>query len=252
MPVGHRSHQVLQYEAGRRLNILLVAGGAEPTALAGKGQQVFVLAVIAADAGKPPLQIPTLQELVDHLGDDGAQDAVARLVKFFVTFFELVIVPAGAHGVRGSYEVEPYHLAAYHGNWYLLALNRAAGRLETFALSRCDSMSGTGEYFTPPAGFDARAFFKDAFGISQAKKPWRVRLLFAREVATYIRERTWHPSQRLRARRDGSLELRLTISGRKELTRWVLSWMPHVRVLAPPELRERVRQRMRQGLAWCR
>jgi len=31
-------------------------------------------------------------------------------------------------------------------------------------------------------------------------------------------------------------------SGRKELTRWVLSWMPHVRVLAPPELRERVRQ----------
>ncbi len=32
-------------------------------------------------------------------------------------------------------------------------------------------------------------------GISQADKTWKVRLLFAREVATYIRERVWHPSQ---------------------------------------------------------
>ena len=69
-------------------------------------------------------------------------------------------------------------------------------------------------------------------------------------MATYVRERVWHPSQRLRERRDGSLEMRLATSGRKELTRWILSWMPHVRVLAPRKLRERVRQRMLQGLAF--
>jgi predicted DNA-binding transcriptional regulator YafY len=125
----------------------------------------------------------------------------------------------------------------------------AAGRMETLALSRCYSISGTGQHFARPAGFDARAFFKDAFGISQAEKTWKVRLLFAREVATYIRERVWHTSQELRQRRDGSLEMRLETSGRKELTRWILSWMPHVRVLAPLKLRDRVRERMRQGLA---
>jgi predicted DNA-binding transcriptional regulator YafY len=78
-----------------------------------------------------------------------------------------------------------------------------------------------------------------------------VRLLFAREVATYIGERVWHTSQALRQRRDGALELRLQTSSRKELTRWILSWMPHVQVLAPRQLRDRVRQRMRQGLARC-
>jgi hypothetical protein len=36
-----------------------------------------------------------------------------------------------------------------------------------------------------------------------------------------------------------------------ELTRWILSWIPHVKVLAPGQLRDRVRQRMRQGLAHC-
>ena len=126
------------------------------------------------------------------------------------------------------------------GNWYLLALNTAAGRMETFALSRCRSIEGTRQHFARPVGFDAPTFFKDAFGISQADRPWKVRLLFAREVATYIRERTWHVSQELRQRRDGALELRLQTSSRKELTRWILSWMPHVKVLAPRQLRERV------------
>jgi len=154
-------------------------------------------------------------------------------------------------GVTGRYLVDPYHLVAYHGNWYLLALNPAAGRIETFALSRCRSLGGAGQHFLWPATFDALAFFKDAFGISQAAKPWKVRLLFAREVATYIRERVWHPRQELRPRRDRSVELRLQTSSRKELTRWILSWMPHVKVLAPRQLRDRVRQRLRQGLDRC-
>jgi len=155
-------------------------------------------------------------------------------------------------GVTGEYVLEPCHLVAYHGNWYLLALNTAAGHMETFALSRCRFLAGTGQHFSWPAAFDARAFFKDAFGISQAEKPWKVRLLFAKEVATYIRERVWHRSQQLRERPDGSLEVRLETSGRKELTRWILSWMPHVQVLAPRQLRDRVAERMRQGLARCR
>ena len=130
-------------------------------------------------------------------------------------------------------------------------MNAAAGRIETFALSRCRSLAGSGQHFARPVGFDAQAFFKHAFGISQADQAWKVCLLFAREVATYIRERVWHASQRLRQRRDGTLELRLQTSSRKELIRWILSWMPHVKVLAPRPLRDRVRQRMRQGLARC-
>ena len=74
-------------------------------------------------------------------------------------------------------------------------------------------------------------------------------VLFGSEVASYIRERVWHTSQALRQRRGGGLEFRLQTSSRKELTRWILSLMPHVKVLAPRQLRERVRQRMRKGLA---
>ncbi len=61
-------------------------------------------------------------------------------------------------------------------------------------------------------------------------------------------ERVWHRSQRLRERRDGSLEMELKTSSRKELMRWILSWVPHVRVLAPRQLRDRLRARLKQGL----
>jgi hypothetical protein len=68
-------------------------------------------------------------------------------------------------------------------------LNTTAGRVKTFALSRCRSLAGHGQYFARPTAFGPRTFFKNAFGISQADRPWKVRLLFAHEVATYIRER---------------------------------------------------------------
>ena len=58
----------------------------------------------------------------------------------------------------------------------------------------------------------------------------------------------WHPSQILRQRRDGSLEMRIETSRHKELVRWVLSWMPDVEVLAPQSLRERVREKLREAL----
>ncbi len=148
----------------------------------------------------------------------------------------------------GHFTRELTVLLAYHGNWYLLAMNTASGRIETFALSHCRSITGTSEHFTRPADFDAGSFLKSAFGITQAEEVWNVRLLFAKEVATYICERAWHPSQQLVECDDGSLEMRLETSGRKELTRWILSWVPHVKVLSPQELQQRVLKRLREGL----
>jgi predicted DNA-binding transcriptional regulator YafY len=142
-------------------------------------------------------------------------------------------------GAVGSYLLEPYHLVAYHGNWYVLAGKVPGGRVATFALSRCRQVGGTGEHFSRPAGFDPHAYLKQAFGISRADQPWKVRLRFSPQVATYVKERVWHPSQAFREGRDGSLEMRMETSSRKEVVRWILSWVPEVQVLAPRELQER-------------
>jgi hypothetical protein len=42
--------------------------------------------------------------------------------------------------------------------------------------------------------------------------------------------------------------MRLETTGRKELVRWVLSWMPDVKALAPKSLRDRIAGKLRDGL----
>jgi predicted DNA-binding transcriptional regulator YafY len=110
-------------------------------------------------------------------------------------------------------------------------------------------VEGTRERFMRPADFSPEAYARQAFGIVGGEEPIKVRLLFEPNLAVYITERLWHPSQELRTRRDGRVEMRLETTGRKELIRWVLSWMPDVRVLAPKSLRERIEGKLRDGLA---
>ena len=151
-------------------------------------------------------------------------------------------------GKLSGYELHPLHLLAYHGNWYVLAHNPAKGRVETFALSRFRRIEEAERNFERPEGFDARAHAKEAFGITGGEKPMKVRLLFEPKLAVYISERQWHPTQVLNKRRDGRVELRMETTGRKELVRWVLSWMPDVRVLAPKSLRDSIALKLEGGL----
>ena len=152
-------------------------------------------------------------------------------------------------GRESDYRLRPYHLLAYHGNWYLLAHNEEKGRMATFALSRFRDIEGTGETFQRVPDFDARVYAREAFGITRGENTLRVRLLFESRLAVYIMERDWHPTQTFSPRRDGRVEMRLETSGRKELIRWVLSWMPDVRVLAPKSLKDRIEEKLRDGLA---
>ncbi|NCC62277.1 MAG: WYL domain-containing protein [Verrucomicrobiae bacterium] len=67
-------------------------------------------------------------------------------------------------------------------------------------------------------------------------------------MAVYITERQWHPSQEFHLRRDGRVEMRMETTGLKELVRWILSWMPDVKVLAPKSLRDRITEKLQDGL----
>jgi hypothetical protein len=115
-------------------------------------------------------------------------------------------------------------------------------------LSRFRRIEAMGQTFTRPAEFSPETYARQAFGLVGGVELIKVRLLFEPKLAVYITERQWHPSQEFRMRPDGRVELRLETTGRKELVRWILSWMPDVKVLAPRSLRDRVAEKLRDGL----
>jgi len=151
-------------------------------------------------------------------------------------------------GHEKTYTVAPVHLVAYHGNWYMMAFTPGRDRPSTFALSRIQEIARSVDKVPVPRPFIASNFLSEAFGITGGEKEIKVHLRFSREVATYIAERSWHPSQHIKHRRDGTLDLFMKTRGWKELVRWVLSWQPDVKVIQPPALQARVKEKLKAGL----
>jgi predicted DNA-binding transcriptional regulator YafY len=139
------------------------------------------------------------------------------------------------HAAPTRRTVEPYHALCHQGEWYLVG--KTDGGLRTFALSRMEKprVVSTG-HVAVPADFDIKEYMGHSFGVFRGDKLCTVRIAFSSELAPYIRERTWHQSQKIRERADGGLELSLTVDHLFEVKRWVLSWGQGATVLAPREL----------------
>jgi proteasome accessory factor B len=145
--------------------------------------------------------------------------------------------------------VDPYHLGNINGDWFLFAHDHLRSSLRTFVPARILAAEPTGKTFAPPKKFSLRDRLRDSFGIHSGTDQFAVVLHFNDRVADYIREKRWHPSQRLLERPGGGVELRLQLSSLIEITRWILSWGGDCRVLAPPALAEAVHAAARKLLS---
>jgi proteasome accessory factor B len=99
----------------------------------------------------------------------------------------------------------------------------------------------TSTRFRRPANFSIADVLSGSFGVFEGGKKHKIRLEFDAFAARLVSERTWHESQRLRHAKDGSATLELELGALEEIERWVLSWGSHVRVVAPVELRDRIK-----------
>lgn len=147
-------------------------------------------------------------------------------------------------GEEKAYRVDPYHLTAYHGDWYLVGWHHRRNKTATFAVSRIQSVSVSGAFFSLPDTAEIQRHMAEGFGITGGEDIMKVRLKFSASVAPYIAGRIWHPSQQMKPQKDGALELVIETRGWKELVRFILSWLPDVEVIEPWVLRERIREKV--------
>lgn len=152
-----------------------------------------------------------------------------------------VVYRAASHGgAERHYEVLPLRLFVHDRAVYLLC--RFAGKrgVATLNLHRLRAVEVTEEVGEAPAGFEAEKWAESAFTLYPGEKSTTYVLRFDAVVAPYIRERTWHPSQRLRDLRGGRVELRFTCGESFEVTSWVASWREWVEVVSPVALRHQL------------
>jgi len=137
-------------------------------------------------------------------------------------------------------KVDPYKLWYQEGTVYLIGLCHLRGEIRMFAVDRISLLNLTDEGFLIPGDFKFGEYIRHAFSV-MIEDPVHVKVRFDPEIARYITEREWHPSQKIRKNRDKSVVLELTVGGTLEIKRWILSFGPQAEVLEPDTLVEEIR-----------
>jgi len=135
--------------------------------------------------------------------------------------------------------VDPYKIWFFDGSFYLAAHCHLRGEVRLFAVDRIREMRQTAESFQIPADFCMEDFMGPSFGVFRGERQ-KVRLWFAADAAGYIREKTWHPSQKVVQNDDGSLIFEAEVAGTEEIKFWILSWGSRVRVMEPESLKRQI------------
>jgi predicted DNA-binding transcriptional regulator YafY len=175
------------------------------------------------------------EPIVDLKIFDTLAQATAKLQQLRMTYRK----PGSAKPEERT--IDPYHLANINGEWFLFAHDHLRNDLRTFVPGRIQSVARTGRKFERPQNFSVEKTLSGSFGVHSGGGRFDVVIRFDSEVADYVREKRWHSSQTLKDLPKGGVELRLKLSGLKEIERWVMGWAGRAQVLAPSELAESVR-----------
>jgi predicted DNA-binding transcriptional regulator YafY len=137
-------------------------------------------------------------------------------------------------------EIDPYHLTYYNGGLYLVAHCHLRQAPRIFAVERIRQLETLRARFDIPKGFKVEEYLRESLGIIRGSVVG-IKVRFAREVARYIRERLWHPTQQFRDVDGGRVDLTMNVADTLEVRRWILGFGTLAEVLEPAALREALR-----------
>lgn len=168
-------------------------------------------------------------------------DHIARIYEGALSRHRLRLIYCGLNrGQPTSRTIDPYRIWFVNDTFYLIGYCHLRRSVRVFAVERIRDVAVTDETFSMPEGTHAD-MPGSGFGVVNGR-PEPVRIQFDRNVAPYIREKVWHPGQRLSECDDGGVVFEAELALTRELQQWVQSWGVAARVLSPGSLRERIRR----------
>ena len=137
--------------------------------------------------------------------------------------------------------ISPQHLVHYRGNWYVDAWCHKTEGVRSFSLDaiRAAVLLDEKAREVPRAELDEH--FQSGYGIFAGKNVLWAKLRFTPERARWVSSEDWHPKQKASFEADGSYVLEVPYADDRELLMDILKFGPDVEVLAPRELRAKVR-----------
>lgn len=140
--------------------------------------------------------------------------------------------------------VSPQRLIYYRDNWYLDAWCHLRQGLRSFSIDAITALQVTPEAAVEIDERELNRELESGYGIFSGAATQVAKLRFKAEIARWVSRETWHPQQQAEFDDSGYYLLSVPYSQDTELIMDILKYADAVEVLGPPELRERVRQRI--------
>jgi predicted DNA-binding transcriptional regulator YafY len=150
-------------------------------------------------------------------------------------------------GEENRRKVDPYKVMFFDSTFYLIGHCHLRKEVRMFVLDRIKMMNITDETFEVPSDFDLETYMQSPFKVIH-DKPVKVKVLFQKEVAAYIKEKIWHHTQRIDPRPDGSIVFTAEVAGIDEIRHWIMSWGNNAEALEPKLLREEIAKELSASL----
>ena len=151
------------------------------------------------------------------------------------------------NGKTTERQVSPQRLVHYRDNWYLDAWCHLRDDIRSFsidAITRFEVLDTSAKELAPKRIDESVGAGYGIFG--GAPKAWAT-LKFTPERARWVAGETWHPNQRSFTEADGSYVLEIPYSDERELMGDLLRYGADVEVLAPPDLRSRIKRALHEA-----
>lgn len=142
-------------------------------------------------------------------------------------------------GKTGSRNVGPHFLYFAKGSLYFVGEDLGDKIVKVFSVARVHSAEMLETPYTT-APVDPERYFASAFGVYHGNTPQKIRIQFAPPVASFIKERRWHQTQRIVAKEGGAIEFHLEVDVTPELVQWVLGFGSSARVMEPAVLAQQI------------
>jgi predicted DNA-binding transcriptional regulator YafY len=145
--------------------------------------------------------------------------------------------------------LSPQRLTYYKNTWYLDAWCHRRAAPRRFSVDAIEHVELLDEAAIEVPAEELNAIFRAGYGIFSGPDVTWAKLRFTPYQAKWISTEKWHAEQRGHFEEDGSYMLEFPFTSSTELVMDILRYGPNIEVISPPELRDKVIERLRNSVS---
>ena len=149
--------------------------------------------------------------------------------------------------------IHPYAVALYQSSLYIVAI--ADGKqdlpgeedpLRHWKLDRFVKATALDEWFKPRKDLDVAKHLRESIGIFSGGKTKNFKIRVSAMAARFVKEDPWHPEQKIKELKDGSIELTVKAAHDLEVIPKVLALSAEAEILSPASARKAIAETVKK------